>query len=61
MQKNGQRIDAINKANGGPATRYINPQTGKSVVIDDMTNEVIQVGGRDFNFGPAGGDSPEQS
>ncbi len=56
--KNGQRIDAINKANGGPATRYINPQTGKSVVIDDVTNEVIQVGGQDFSFGPASGDKP---
>lgn len=56
--KNGQRIDAINKANGDPATRYVNPQTGKSVVIDEITNEVIQVGGQDFSFGPASGDKP---
>ncbi len=56
--RNGQRIDAINKANGNPATRYVNPQTGKSVIIDDVTNEVIQVGGRNFSFGPASGDKP---
>ena len=56
--KNGQRIDAINKADGGPATRYVNPQTGRSVVIDDLTNEVIQAGGENFSFGPASGDKP---
>jgi hypothetical protein len=56
--QNGQRIDAINKADGGPATRYVNPQTGKSVIIDDVTNEVIQVGGPNFSFGPASGDKP---
>jgi RHS repeat-associated protein len=54
----GDRIDAINKATGGAATRYVNPTTGQSVVIDNTTNEVIQVGGRDFIFGPESGDAP---
>jgi hypothetical protein len=42
--KSGNRIDAQNKANGNPATRYVNPTTGKSVVIDNVTNSVVQVG-----------------
>src|SRR5579863_6591395 len=56
--RSGQRIDAINKATGGPATRYINPATGQSVVIDDTTNEVLQVGRPDVDFGPQSGDVP---
>ncbi len=34
----------------GPATRYIHPQTGKSVVIDDKTGEVFHVGGNGFKY-----------
>jgi hypothetical protein len=38
-----------NKVNpGNPATRYVHPTTGKSVVIDDVTREILQVGGEKF-------------
>ncbi len=56
--KSGNRIKAKNKANGNPATRYVHPKNGKSVVVDDVTNEVIQVGGPGFRFGPRSGDLP---
>jgi len=41
--------------NGSPSgaatvTRYENLQTGKSVVVDDITREVLQVGGHGFNY-----------
>ena len=35
------------KSNGNPATRYFN-RGGKFIVVDDVTGEVIQVGGIDF-------------
>jgi RHS repeat-associated protein len=54
----GQRVNAINKANGNPATRYINPSTGQSVVVDDVTGKVIHVGGPGFLYGPGSGDLP---
>jgi hypothetical protein len=56
--KSGNRIDAQNKANGNPATRYVNPTTGKSVVIDNVTKSVIQVGGDNFDFSVESGDLP---
>lgn len=56
--EDGEQIDAVNKANGDPATRYINPKTGKSVVIDNETGEVIHVGGKGFKYGPESGDAP---
>lgn len=49
---------AVKKATGNPATRYIDLRTGKSVVVDDVTGEVIQVGGSGFRFGPKSGDIP---
>jgi hypothetical protein len=53
------RIDAINKETNSSATRYVNPDTGKSVVIDNATNEVIHVGRKDdFQYGPESGDVP---
>jgi hypothetical protein len=54
----GNRIDAKNRKTGGPATRYVNPDTGKSVVIDNTTDEVIQVGQEGFRHGPESGDVP---
>ena len=54
----GSRIDATNKATLGPATRYVNPKTGLSVVIDDLTGEVLQVGRQDFVHGIESGDVP---
>ena len=56
--KSGNRIDAVNKQGGNPATRYVSPSTGRSVVIDNLTGEVIQVGRDDFKFGPDSGDIP---
>jgi RHS repeat-associated protein len=55
---NGEQFNAINKATGGGATRYINPETGQSVVIDNSTGEVIHVGGPGFQYGPGSGDAP---
>jgi hypothetical protein len=52
----GQRIRAVNKATGNPATRYVHPTTGQSVVVDDVTNEVIHLGGPGFQYGPGSGD-----
>ena len=48
---NGKKFPAqnnINPANG--ATRYVNPQTGRSVVIDNKTGQVIHVGGTGFKY-----------
>ena len=38
----------LNPANG--ATRYVHPTTGRSVVLDDTTGEVIHVGGDGFVY-----------
>ena len=31
----GERHRAVNRETGGPATRYVHPETSRSVVIDD--------------------------
>jgi hypothetical protein len=36
----------------GPATRYVHPRTGRSVVVDDATGEVFHVGGDGFEYEP---------
>jgi RHS repeat-associated protein len=49
--RNGAQYPApnnINPANG--ATRYVNPTTGRSVVIDNLTQEVLHVGGDGFQY-----------
>jgi hypothetical protein len=46
--KSYNAINLINKANS--ATRYVHPTTGQSVIIDDMTREVIHVGGPGFKY-----------
>ncbi len=56
--ESGEQVPAVNKATGDPATRYINPKTGQSVVIDNGTKEVIHVGGPGFKYGPGSGDLP---
>jgi hypothetical protein len=56
--KSGQQIPAINKATGNAAIRYVHPVTGKSVVVDTVTNEVIQIDRAGFLHGPSGGDIP---
>jgi hypothetical protein len=47
----GKSYPAENLVNkGNPATRYVNPETGRSIVIDDVTREVIHVGGDGFKY-----------
>jgi RHS repeat-associated protein len=36
--------------NGHPATRYVSPETGNSVIVDDETCEVIHAGGPNFKY-----------
>lgn len=49
--QSGQPIKAINKAIGNPATRYVHPTTGQSVVVDNVTDEVVHVGGPGLKYG----------
>ena len=47
----GTPLDAPNKVHpGNGATRYVHPETGLSVVIDDVTKEVLHVGGDGFKY-----------
>ncbi len=47
---NGQRHSVVNRETDGPATRYVHPETGRSVVIDDASGDVIHVGGDGFIY-----------
>jgi hypothetical protein len=38
----------VNK--GNVATTYVHPETGRSVVVEDETSEVIHVGGDAFKY-----------
>jgi hypothetical protein len=47
----GERFAAENLVNkGNAATRYVHPGTGRSVVVDDVTKELIHVGGDGFKY-----------
>jgi uncharacterized protein GlcG (DUF336 family) len=47
----GKAYTAVNEVNPTHgATRYVNPDTGRSVVIDATTGEVIHVGGDGFQY-----------
>ena len=47
----GQKFPAVNLVNSGnAATRFVHPTTGRSVVVDDVTREVIHVGGDGFVY-----------
>jgi hypothetical protein len=49
--RNGQRYSAPNNVNPrNTATRYAHPTTGRSVVVDDVTGEVLHVGGDGFRY-----------
>ncbi len=37
-------------ANNAPATRFIHPINGKSVVINNATGKIIHGGGKDFQY-----------
>ena len=47
---NGAQFIAANLETGGAAMRYVHPVTGRSVVIDDASGEVIHVGGDGFTY-----------
>jgi hypothetical protein len=48
---NGKQYPAANNVNpGNTATRYVNPTTGQSVVVDDQTGEILHVGGPGFKY-----------
>lgn len=49
-RRNGERRPAVNRETGTPATRYIHPVTSRSVVIDDVSGDVIHVGGDGFIY-----------
>ncbi|MGQ2987955.1 MAG: hypothetical protein ACT6RD_06955 [Brevundimonas sp.] len=49
-RRTGERLAAVNSETGTPATRYIHPVTGRSVVIDDVSGDVIHVGGDGFIY-----------
>ncbi|QYF86649.1 colicin E5-related ribonuclease [Brevundimonas sp. PAMC22021] len=46
----GLRHAAVRRETNSPATRYVHPQTGRSVVIDDRSGEIIHVGGDGFIY-----------
>jgi hypothetical protein len=47
----GQQFPAVNNVNrANPATRYVHPTTGRSVVVDNVSEEVIHVGGDGFVY-----------
>lgn len=56
--KSGWRIDAIDRETDEPASRHVHPTTGRSVVVNDLTNEVVQVGADGFKHGVGSGDRP---
>jgi hypothetical protein len=49
--QSGQSFAAPNLVNPAhSSTRYVHPTTGRSVVVDDETSEVIHVGGDGFLY-----------
>ncbi len=48
----GQSFPATNKLGGAssPATRYVDPTTGQSIVVDNATGEIVHVGGPGFLY-----------
>ena len=49
-RRSGERRPSLNSETGTPATRYIHPETGRSLVIDDVSGDVIHVGGDGFIY-----------
>lgn len=41
-------IDTFGKK--GPATRFVHPQTGKSITIDNKTGELFHVGDEGYKY-----------
>jgi len=49
-REHGGRQPSVNRETGQAATRYIHPGTGRSVVIEDVSGDVIHVGGDGFIY-----------
>lgn len=49
--KKGDSFQAKNMVNkGNPATRYVHPETGRSIVVDNTTNEILHIGGDGYEY-----------
>jgi hypothetical protein len=49
--QSGQQFTAVNSVNpSNPATRFVHPTTGRSVIVDNVTAEVIHVGGDGYIY-----------
>jgi RHS repeat-associated protein len=49
--EHGEQFSAPNDVNkGNGATRFVNPTTGRSVVVDNVTGEILHVGGDGFKY-----------
>jgi hypothetical protein len=49
--QSGQQFPAVNNVSpSNPATRYVHPATGRSVILDNVTAEVIHVGGDGYLY-----------
>lgn len=47
----GLAYPATDVTNGNtPATRFVHPTSGKSVVVNNATGKIIHVGGEDFQY-----------
>jgi hypothetical protein len=47
-KQSGSVYQVVNKATGGAATEYVASSTGKFVVVDNATKQVLQVSGPGF-------------
>jgi Colicin E5 ribonuclease domain len=49
--EHGQQFSAPNNVNpGNGATRFVNPSTGRSVVVDNVTGDILHVGGDGYLY-----------
>ena len=47
----GKRFPAVNNVNkANSATRYVHPKTGKSIVVDDVTKELLHIGKSGYKY-----------
>ncbi len=46
----GKQFPAVNRATGSAATRYVHPDSGQSVILDDATGQPIHFGGLGFKY-----------
>ncbi len=46
----GEQFPAVNSGTGSAATRYVHPDSGQSVILDDATGQPIHFGGPGFKY-----------